>query len=68
MFSFRIQKKIRFPKSRQGSVVKFSALGHATQASYGGPKFDFPDFPLDFVLWNFASDVTQTDGRKKFEA
>ena len=34
---------------------KFSALGHATRQSYGGPNFDFPDFPLDFALWNFAS-------------
>ena len=25
---------------------KFSALGHAARPSYGGPKFDFPDFPL----------------------
>ena len=33
---------------------KFSALGHATRLSYGGPKFDFSDFPLDFALWVFA--------------
>ena len=36
---------------------KFSALGHATRPSYGGPKFDLPDFPLDFALWNFASQI-----------
>ena len=29
---------------------KFLALGHATRPSYGGPKFDFLDFPLDFAL------------------
>jgi hypothetical protein len=39
----------------RSSGGKFSALGHATRPSYGGPKFDFPDFPLDFALWKFAS-------------
>jgi hypothetical protein len=38
----------------KSSVGKFSALGHATRLSYGGPKFDSPDFPVDFALWNFA--------------
>jgi hypothetical protein len=47
----------------RSSVGKFSALGHATRPSYGGPKFDFPDFPLDFALWNFAS-VEVEDGHK----
>jgi hypothetical protein len=36
-------------------VGKFLALGHATRPSYGGPKIDPPDFPVDFALWNFAS-------------
>jgi len=36
-------------------VGKFSAQGHATRPSYGGPKIDSPDFPVDFALWNFAS-------------
>ena len=38
---------------------KFLALGHATRPSYGGPKIDPPDFPVDFALWNFASERNQ---------
>jgi hypothetical protein len=39
----------------RSSVGKFSALGHATRPSYGGPKIDSLDFPVDFALWDFAS-------------
>jgi hypothetical protein len=53
----------KWPKSRQGEKLCGQVFGSGTRnpAELRRSKINFPDFPVDFALWNFASSQDQRE-------